>query len=110
MLAGLASLDDDEKTLLLGALRQTVLGEAGRLCRLIELFPAATVVCLSRVAMEYYATHTAQLEKSHKEWKGTAMDNGVQTFVSTRYVPKVAERINVLNGRGKARLIDSQLT
>ena len=64
----------------------------------------------SRAAQEYFTTHTAELEKSHKDWKATAMDNGVQSFVSTRYVPKVVERICVLNGRGKARLVRSQLT
>jgi len=58
----------------------------------------------SRAAQEYYATHTAELEKSHPAWKATAMDNGVQSFVSTRYVPKVVERINVLNGSGTARV------
>lgn len=54
VLAGLAPLDDEEKTLLLGAIRQTVIGDAARLCRLIEMYPAAMVVCLSRVAMECY--------------------------------------------------------
>jgi len=58
----------------------------------------------SRAAQEFYATHTAQLEKSHKDWKATAMDNGVQSFVSGRHVPKVAERIRILNGEGRACL------
>ncbi len=53
---------------------------------------------------------TAELEKSHKDWKATAMDNGVQSFVSTRYVPKVVERINVLNGSGMARVARPHLT
>lgn len=56
----------------------------------------------SQAAKEYYATHTAELEKTHKAWKATAMDNGVQSFVSARYVPKVAERIRILGGEGKA--------
>jgi fructose-bisphosphate aldolase, class II len=56
----------------------------------------------SKVAQEYYATHTEQLEKSHPDWKNTAMDNGVQQFVSTSYQPKVAERIKVLKGAGQA--------
>lgn len=56
----------------------------------------------SQAAQEYYATHTAELEKTHKAWKATAMDNGVQSFVAARYVPKVAERIRILGGAGKA--------
>jgi fructose-bisphosphate aldolase class II len=56
----------------------------------------------SRAAQEYYATHTAELEKAHPKWKSTAMDHGVQSYVSKRYVPKVAERIRILGGEGKA--------
>jgi len=58
----------------------------------------------SRAAQEYYAGHTAELEKTHPRWKATAMDHGVQNFVSGRYVPKVMERIRILNGEGKASL------
>ena len=56
----------------------------------------------SKAAQDFYATHTAELEKSHKDWKATAMDNGVQTFVSERYVPRVIERIRILGGTGRA--------
>ncbi len=56
----------------------------------------------SKAAQEFFATHTAELEKSHPKWKNTAMDNGLQTFVSARYVPIVAERIRLLGGEGKA--------
>jgi fructose-bisphosphate aldolase, class II len=55
----------------------------------------------SRAAQEYYATHTAQLEKSHGDWKNTAMDNGVQRFVSGRYVPVALERMRLLGGEGQ---------
>ncbi|MSU35194.1 MAG: class II fructose-bisphosphate aldolase [Pedosphaera sp.] len=55
----------------------------------------------SQAAQEYYATHAAELEKSHKAWKATAMDNGMQSFIAARYVPKVAERIRILGGAGK---------
>jgi fructose/tagatose bisphosphate aldolase len=54
----------------------------------------------SRAAQEFYATYTAELEKTHKQWKATAMDNGVQSFISARYVAKVAERIRILGGAG----------
>ncbi len=56
----------------------------------------------SRAAQEYYATHTAELEKSHPKWKATAMDHGVQSFVSARYTPKVADRLRILGSTGKA--------
>ncbi|HEV7404321.1 MAG TPA: class II fructose-bisphosphate aldolase [Chthoniobacteraceae bacterium] len=56
----------------------------------------------SQAAQEYYAVHTAELAKTHPRWKATAMDNGVQTFVSARYLPKVMARIRVLGGEGRA--------
>jgi fructose/tagatose bisphosphate aldolase len=55
----------------------------------------------SQAAQEYYATHTAELQKSHKQWKATAMDNGVQSYIAERYVPRVIERIRILGGAGK---------
>lgn len=56
----------------------------------------------SRTALEFYQTHTAELEKTHKDWKSTAMDNGLQRVVSDVYVPKVVERIALLGGAGHA--------
>lgn len=56
----------------------------------------------SQAAQEYYATHTVELTKTHPQWKATAMDNGVQSFVSARYIPKVMARIRVLGGAGRA--------
>ncbi len=64
----------------------------------------------SQAAQEYYATHTAELEKTHKAWKATAMDNGVQSFVGALYVPKVIERIRILGGAGKGQLAVSRVT
>jgi fructose-bisphosphate aldolase class II len=55
----------------------------------------------SRAAQEFFSTHVAQLEQSHKDWKNTAMDNGLQAFVASRYVPRVAERISLLGGAGQ---------
>jgi hypothetical protein len=52
----------------------------------------------SQAAQEYFATHAAQLDKKHKDWKNTAMDNGLQAYVAARYVPKVVERIKLLGG------------
>jgi fructose/tagatose bisphosphate aldolase len=56
----------------------------------------------SRAAQDFYASHGPQLEKGHKNWKATAMDHGVQSFVSSRYQPKVIERIQILGGAGQA--------
>jgi fructose/tagatose bisphosphate aldolase len=56
----------------------------------------------SGAAREYYATHAAELEPAHERWKATAMDHGVQSHVSSRYVPKVMERIRLLGGEGRA--------
>jgi fructose/tagatose bisphosphate aldolase len=64
----------------------------------------------SRAAQEFYATHAPQLEKSHKQWKATAMDNGVQSFVADRYVPRVVERARVLGGAGKAAAIRAAIS
>lgn len=61
----------------------------------------------SKAAADFYATHTAELEKSHPSWKVTAMDNGLQSHISKAYLPKVIERIRLLNGEGKGSLIRS---
>ena len=59
----------------------------------------------SQAARDFYAVHTAELEKSHAQWKATAMDNGVQSFIAGRYVPRVAERIRILGGEGRGPLV-----
>lgn len=56
----------------------------------------------STAAQDYYQSHEAELQKGHPQWKTTAMDNGVQTFISERYRPKVAERIRLLGGNHQA--------
>ncbi len=63
----------------------------------------------SKTALEFYQTHAAQLEKTHKDWKNTAMDNGLQSFVSNAYVPKVVERITLLGGAGHASKLSQLL-
>jgi fructose/tagatose bisphosphate aldolase len=57
----------------------------------------------STAAQDYFATHAAELDKRHKQWKATAMDNGLQTFVAARYVPKVAARMQLLGGAGQGK-------
>ncbi len=54
----------------------------------------------SAAARAYFVQHGEELEKTHANFKGTAMDNGCQTFVSHAYVPHVVERINTLGGNG----------
>ncbi len=56
----------------------------------------------SQAAREFYLSHTEEFKKTHPKWKATAMDNGVQSFVSSRYVPRVVERIRILGGVGQA--------
>ena len=63
----------------------------------------------SRAAQDYYATHSAELEKKHKNWKATAMDNGPQSHIAAAYVPKVAERIRLLGGAGRGAAFCSSI-
>jgi len=58
----------------------------------------------SQAAQEFYASHGAQLRPGHPDWKTTAMDHGVQSFVAERYRPRVVERICILGGAGRAAL------
>ena len=59
-----------------------------------------SLLCRSQAARDYYVEKVAQLDPAHAQWKATAMDNGVQCFVSARYVPKVAQRMTLLGGAG----------
>jgi len=63
----------------------------------------------SQAAQKFYATHGAELTKRHPEWKATAMDNGVQSFISQQYVPRVANRIRALGGEGRAEGLAEKL-
>lgn len=58
----------------------------------------------SQAARDFYKTQAEALEKRHPRWKSTAMDHGVQSFVSQRYIPKVIERLQILGAAGKASL------
>ncbi len=63
----------------------------------------------SQASREYFESHAEKLDKSHQDFKVSAMDNGQQTFVSKRYIPKVTERIRILGGTGKAAAFMAQL-
>jgi fructose-bisphosphate aldolase, class II len=56
----------------------------------------------SHLARDYYERFGAQLERTHPKFKETAMDNGLQQFVSNGYVPKVATKIALLGGAKQA--------
>lgn len=56
----------------------------------------------SNAAKKYYELSTERFDKKHKDWKTTAMDNGVHSFVSETYIPKVKERIKILGAENKA--------
>jgi len=49
----------------------------------------------------YYETNPERFDKTHADWKNSVMDNGVQSFVSRAYVPKVIDRIDLLGGSGQ---------
>lgn len=57
----------------------------------------------SQAAKEYYQNYGDRLTKSHPDFKTTAMDNGLQTYVASIYQMKVVERIRILNGAGFGR-------
>ena len=61
-----------------------------------------SLLCRSGAARDYYAQMAPQLDPAHPAWKAAAMDNGVQSFVSARYVPRVVERMKLLGGAGRA--------
>ena len=56
----------------------------------------------SAAAADFYKTHEVQLRPGHAEFKASSMDNGVQSFVSQRYLPVVTDRIELLGGKGMA--------
>jgi fructose-bisphosphate aldolase class II len=56
----------------------------------------------SAAAASYYAENVAALDKSHPKFKATAMDNGLQTWISARYIPAVCDRIRLLGGENAA--------
>ena len=56
----------------------------------------------SEWAREYYLKFGDHIRAGDSQFKATAMDNGVQSYVSARYVPKVVERMRLLGGEGMA--------
>lgn len=63
----------------------------------------------SAAAQGYYRTHAEQLSPAHREFKNTAMDNGVQSAIAEQYIPVVRERITLLGGAGRGRGLAERL-
>ena len=63
----------------------------------------------AHAARDYYRKQAVHLEKGHAEFKTTAMDHGVQTFVSDRYRPRVESRIRIQGGAGHGKVFMSLL-
>lgn len=61
----------------------------------------------SAAAREYYTRFADLLERGHPQFKATAMDHGLQRFISDAYIPKVCERIRLLGGEGAAHGLSS---
>lgn len=78
------------------------LSEASR-CGVVKVnWSSESLFTRSMAAKKYYENHEAQLDRKHKDWKNTAMDNGVSAFVSNLYQPVVRERMETLGCTGKA--------
>ena len=56
----------------------------------------------SQAALAYYTSMAATLDPLNKGFKAAAMDHGVQSAVSSTYIPKVVERMRILGSAGRA--------
>ncbi|MCJ8329055.1 MAG: class II fructose-bisphosphate aldolase [Lentisphaeria bacterium] len=57
----------------------------------------------SAAALSYYDMNREKLQRTHTDFKNTAMDNGLQTAVSESYIDRVKNRMLVLKGNGKGQ-------
>ncbi len=70
---------------------------------------SASLEIRAKLAQEFFLLNAEKIDRSHKEWKVTMMDNGVQSYVSPRYIPSVIERMEVLKSKGQASKIVNTL-
>jgi len=63
----------------------------------------------SHAARRYYTENGAKLEPKHPDFKVTAMDNGLQQFISRDYIDKVRQRLAILGSAGKAAALRDKL-
>lgn len=82
-------------------LRNNDLSEASKAGVIKVNWSTESLYIRSNAAREYYHLMSDKMDKTHKEWKNTAMDNGVQRYVSAAYIPKVQERMLILGGEGQ---------
>lgn len=90
-------------------LDETALAAAARSGVVKVNWSSESMLIRSGAARDYYVERAAQLEPGHAQWKAAAMDNGVQSFVSARYVPRVAERMTLLGGAGRGPAFVKQI-
>jgi fructose-bisphosphate aldolase class II len=83
-------------------LGQQDLGDAAKAGVVKVNWSTESLYIRSHAAKEFYESMADRFDKKHKEWKVTAMDNGVSTYVSAAYIPKVVERMQILGGQGRA--------
>jgi fructose-bisphosphate aldolase, class II len=60
------------------------------------------LILRSAAAREFYVDREAELTPGHKEFKESAMDNGVGSYVSGKFVPEIKRLLGLLGGTGKA--------
>jgi len=66
------------------------------------------LILRSQFAREYYEKNVEKLTPGNKEFKVTAMDNGVNHYISKNYIPKVMARIKLQSGQNKNTLFWGQ--
>lgn len=77
--------------------------KAASRCGVIKVnWSSESLYLRSMAAKRYYTEFAERFERSHKEWKNTVMDNGISSFVSKEYVPRVAEKMLLLGGQNQA--------
>jgi len=83
-------------------LKATDLSEASKAGVIKVNWSTESLLIRSTAARSYYQQMEDQFDKKHPAWKDTVMDNGVNSFVAREYIPKVAERMKILGGEGRA--------
>jgi fructose-bisphosphate aldolase class II len=63
----------------------------------------------SNAARRYYEEQKEKLDKKHKEWKNTVMDNGINKYIAAEYLPRVVHRMKLLGAEGRAGSIMQML-
>lgn len=55
-------------------------------------------------AKSWWAANGDKIDTTHRDFKATAMDNGVQSAVAAAYVPVVRQRLEILGSAGRGAL------